>query len=420
MIIKNHILITVNCYNKSSVKLVSYPGCICRTFKQMTFNLIFLTLMALSLVIRPFTTLFHELGHALPAVFLTKKKVSVYIGSYGDPHKSVKLNLGKITIWFRYNPFYWRGGLCVPSATNISLNKQIVYTICGPLASLLVAVGCSYFAFAFDSHGAVKLITIIFLASATLDLFINLIPGNIPAKLYDGKIAYNDGYRLKVLLGYRKFPKEYARAIKLYDKKDSNRAADLFDDFLKKSLEHEDIYRLAIASNISAMRYKKALEYHNILKEKYELTSDDYGNLGLTMGYLHMQIESLEAFETSLKLNPENYYTLNNRGYLLNIWNRFLESIPDFDKAILIKADFAYAFNNRGLAKIKTGDAVNGLLDIQTSLEIDPGNAYAFRNLGIFHLEKKDTTTALQYFLKAKKMNRNTPLIDELIKETRQ
>lgn len=115
-----------------------------------------LMLIGLALIARPFTVLFHELGHAIPVILLTKQKATIYIGSYGDPKSSIKINFGLLTIYFRYNPLAWRLGLCVPSAKSVSINRQIVYTLAGPIASLIIATIVCYFTFAYDFHGFLK------------------------------------------------------------------------------------------------------------------------------------------------------------------------------------------------------------------------------------------------------------------------
>src|SRR5579859_2563186 len=101
--------------------------------------LIALMIIGPLLITRPFTVLFHELGHAIPAILLSKEKVTIYVGSYGDPAKSFRVNIGLLEVWFRYNPFKWRSGLTIPSAKGISLDKKIIYTLMGPVASFAIA-----------------------------------------------------------------------------------------------------------------------------------------------------------------------------------------------------------------------------------------------------------------------------------------
>ncbi len=59
---------------------------------------IVILMLATGLVIWPITVLLHELGHAIPALILTRQKVSIYIGSYGDPDKSLHFRIGLLEL----------------------------------------------------------------------------------------------------------------------------------------------------------------------------------------------------------------------------------------------------------------------------------------------------------------------------------
>ncbi|MBK8341854.1 MAG: M50 family metallopeptidase [Bacteroidetes bacterium] len=56
------------------------------------FPVILLFFALLVFITRTFTVLFHELGHAIPAILMSKKAVTIYIGSYGDPKRAGILN----------------------------------------------------------------------------------------------------------------------------------------------------------------------------------------------------------------------------------------------------------------------------------------------------------------------------------------
>ncbi len=382
------------------------------------FPIFLLILIALVLITRPLTVLFHELGHAIPAILLTKRKVTIYIGSYGDPKKSLKFNIGVLVIFFRYNPFDWRLGLCVPSAETISVNKQIIYTLTGPLASLIIGVIACYFTFAYDLHGFLKLFLIVFLGSAVFDLIVNLIPNQTPIKLYDGSITYNDGYSLKQLFYYKRLPKEYSEAAKLYKEQRYADAAILFEKMLS-GIKDENIYRLAISCFLQDKNYEKAKELSESFALMGKMNSDDLSNIALSYSQLGQHDKAMELYEKSLQQNPDNRYSLNNKGYTLNLINRFEEAIPFFDRAIELDKCFAYSYNNRGLSKIKLGLAEEGLQDINHSLKLDPNNSYGYRNLGIYHFDQGEYDEALQLFLKAKDSDDTTHMIDELINDTK-
>lgn len=378
--------------------------------------MIFFTLLVL--ITRPFTVLFHELGHAIPAILMTRQTVSIYIGSHGDPKKSLHFSLGLLDVWFKYNPFSWRLGLCVPSAKQISINKQIIYTLTGPLASFAIAIVACYFTFAYDLHGFLKLILIIFLGSSVFDLFANLTPMAVPIKLYDGSLTYNDGYQLKQLFYYKIFPKEYEQAIELYNQEKFAEAANSFNDILNKGLKDEYIYRLTISSFLQVKNYEKAKVLCDEFIMQGTMTSDDFANTGISYSQLDQHNKAIEFYDKSLELNPNNTYSLNNKGFTLNLLNKFNDAIPLFDKAIELDKTFAYSYNNRGLSKIKIGRVEEGLEDINYSLKLDENNSYGYRNLGIYHLDKGEYTKALALFIKAKELDSTTHMIDELINNT--
>lgn len=378
---------------------------------------IFLGLLLLVIITRPFTVLFHELGHAIPAMLMTKQGATVYIGSYGDKKQSFKITLGGLEIWFRYNPIKWRGGLCIPKAEDISLNKRAIYVLCGPLFSLFIAAIIFYLTFSYDLHGSIKLICAFALGSTILDLFTNLIPHKI--KVADGSTLFSDGYLLFNLQKLKQFPDEYANAVDSYSRKEYEKTSIIFEDFINRGLVNEDVYRYASTSNIFIKNYEKAHEIQKEFESKYELNADDFYNLGLTSSLLNMEEEKTKYFQKSLEQNPDNSYSLNAIGYELNKKGEFQEAILLFNKAIEIQTDFAYAYNNRGHAKIEIGQFDGGLKDIQHSLQLDSENSYVYRNLGIYHLRQDENSEALKYFLQAKQIDQDTDLIEEFIKKAK-
>jgi tetratricopeptide (TPR) repeat protein len=379
------------------------------------FVVIFICIVLFVLITRPFTVLLHELGHAIPAIIMTKQPVSIYVGSYGDPKNSLHFRVGLLGIWLKYNPFLWRLGQCVPSAKQISTNKKIIYTLTGPLTSFVFALVACYFTFAYGFHGYVKLILVIFLGSAILDLFVNLIPRAEPVRLYNGSLSYNDGYQLKKLFYYKIFSKEYEQAVELYTQQKFGEAALAFKNLLKIGLKYEDVYRLAINSFFQVKNYTQV----KVISERFiiqgNMNSDDFGILAISYSQIGEHDNALELYDKSLELNPNNIYSLSNKGFTMNLLNKFEEAIPLFDKAIELDKAFAYSYNNRGLSKIKIGKTEEGLEDINYSFKLDEYDSYGYRNLGIHHLDKGDYSKALDLFRKAKELDGNTHMIDDLI-----
>jgi tetratricopeptide (TPR) repeat protein len=386
----------------------------------MQYFLVFLLIsISLAVIARGLTVLIHEFGHAIPALLLTKKPVTIYIGSYGDKRKSLRINLGTLVIFFRYNPLLWKLGLCVPSATSVSLTKQIIYTLFGPVASLLIGVISFYLVFAFDGHSFLKLFLIVFVASALFDTLISLIPNSTPIMVYNGLNIYNDGYQLKLLFHYKKLPQEYEKASHLYNQQRYTEAAILFGRMISNGINDENIYRLAIHSYLQERNYSKVMEFSNSFAATNKLNSDDLSTMALAYSQLGLYSESMSFYDQSLQLNPENKYSLNNKGYTLMLQNSYEDAIPFFNRVIELDIDFTSAYDNRGLSKIKLGNIEEGLNDINHALKLDPNNAYCYRSMGIYHFDKQEYYQALQLFEKAKGIDSTTHKIDELINNTK-
>lgn len=154
--------------------------------------LLFGILAGFAVLAYPVLVLVHELGHAVPALLLTRAPVTVYLGSYGDRRHTWRVQLGALELCVKRNLF-WTKGLCVHASQNLSRISHILITLGGVVASTLVAVLAFYGALVFDLHGAVKLLLFILVVLAIISLIANLVPSE-----HSG--FANDGRMLKVLL----------------------------------------------------------------------------------------------------------------------------------------------------------------------------------------------------------------------------
>lgn len=381
------------------------------------FPVILLFFLVLIFLVRPFTVLFHELGHALSFMISTKQAVTVYIGSLGDTRKSIRFKFGLLTMWFKYNPLFWRGGLCVPSTNHASINKQIFFLLMGPLASTIIALISCYFVFTYDLHGFLKLLLIIFLISSLFDLFINLTPDENPIKLHDGNLTYNDGYKLRQIFQIKKYSKHYQKAVDLYRLNNFSQAATVLTNIINRNFKNQYVYRLSIHSFLHMKNFEKVIELSTDFVKLDNLNADDYANVGIAFSRTDQPLNAVEFYRKSLLLNPNHDIALNNIGFTLILLNKFQEAIESFNKAIEIKPRSAYSYANRGLAKIKSGQVKEGSEDIIYSLQLDAQNAYGCRSLGIYYFDVGDYERSLESFIKAKEADSTTYQIDELISE---
>lgn len=365
-------------------------------------------------VIRPFTILCHELGHAIPAMLFTKKPVTIYLGSYGDTKNCFSPTIGKLTFFIRKNIFNWRGGLCSPSSTTFTRTQQIIFTFTGPLASFIIGAIAVYFTFNENITGLTQLFFIMLMASALLDAYSNLRSTPIPITLTNGSIIYNDGYMLKMLLSRNGY--KIITGTDLYRQQRYKEAAILLEEGLSSN-KTEYLYRLTISANLQHRNYPKVKELSEQFVQKWQMNAADLSNMALAYSMLGVYDKAIELFDQSLKLDPANKYSLNNKGYTLATLNRFEEAIVLFDQAIAVDSNFPYSYNSRGLTKIELGCYEEGLQDINHALSLDPDNADTYSALGTYHSKMGEYQDALKQYKKAKELNPGTQKIDELIQE---
>ncbi len=374
-------------------------------------------LILLAALTRVLTVFIHELGHAIAGLILLNGDISIYVGSYGDPKKGIHFKVGRLNVHFKYNPLLWNHGLCTSNSSHMSFTQGYIFTLAGPLASLLVAISSALLLANPELHGSIKLISIFLLFSSIPDFFQNISPNKNPIFLHDGTMTYNDGQSLKLLREYRNVYKEITLLSQYYRNDELEKGIMFFEEVHAKTPDI-NILRMGVALYLRNGEYEKVKALYVKMSLEQDLNSDDYCNYALAYSHSGQHLNALNFYEKSLNLNPESFYSLNNRGYTLNILERYDQAINDFNKAIDLNPHFAYAYNNRGLSKIKLGQVEDGLADIEKSMEIDIKNSYAYKNLGIYHKDKGEYAKAMKYFEEAKNYDPKTDGLSELIAET--
>jgi hypothetical protein len=162
---------------------------------------------------KPITGLVHELGHGVTALLLTRKRVTLYVGSYGERKRSFRLTLGRLRVYFSYNPLRWEIGMCVPETEGLSFRGHAMITLMGPLASLFLAAACVWVLFSSDLGRFSALAAAGCTGAGLWDFFVNIIPKTKPVAKFQGASVYNDGQQLRIFSKYRKVSAEIALAV---------------------------------------------------------------------------------------------------------------------------------------------------------------------------------------------------------------
>ncbi|AMR33317.1 hypothetical protein A0256_18775 [Mucilaginibacter sp. PAMC 26640] len=353
----------------------------------------------------------HELAHALPAIYYTKRNVTIYIGSYSE-FEGWKFVIGKLTIKVKLRLSYLRAeGFCRFEPLPSTLENAIIL-FAGPAGTLLIASLLYPFLIDTSVHGALKLIIVVFFALALLSLISNL----YPRKLERDSTLYSDGLQILTLLKLRGANKNLFKAASLFHNDEFEKTLAELDQIDKKYL-NEYICSLYIQSYVELKQFELLTTFTNrylTATLKQSLTSYNCVNLSFAHIQLKEYNEALELLTRAIELN-EDYYALNNRGFVYNLLGNYNAACDDLNKAIEIDPASAYAVTNRAYANVKLGLLDEALADINKSMELNDGNSYVYLVQGMYLLETGDASAALHNFETAKKLNPTTVLVDEYI-----
>lgn len=364
-------------------------------------------------------TIIHEAGHAIAIVLLTKEKVSVYLGSHGNIEGSRMITAGRYEFWIIKNILKWKGGLCVPHATEVSDTKRLIYIVAGPITGLILGSVTLCALLLLKPEGLVVPFLILFCIVAFSSFLYNIVPSSNAIISHKGSISYNDGSHIKAILDARKIPSEFDEAATLFDDGKYEEAAKILETLIVKGTRNAEIYRLCVFANIKARNYIKAdaVQKQQIAKLG-DLNTHDRINLALLKTLLGKYDEAIAYYKHLLQSDKNNKYNLSNLGYTYTIVDRYEEAIQCLDKAISIDSQWYYPYSSRGFAKLKLGQLEEGKQDIDFAMELEGNYSNSYRNLGIYYYEMGQYADAMANFEKAKALDPETQLLDRYTIDT--
>ena len=361
------------------------------------------------------TTIVHEFGHAVAAYLITKEKVTLYLGSYGEEHKSKKIVLGRFEIWVRKNIFLWRGGLCKSSA-SFSTRQMFIYILAGPVASLLLFTVFLLCMLLLRPEGLLGGLLLVSCVWSGLVFLYNIVPRSNVIKMNGGEINYNDGTHLKILLDKKKMPAGYDEALLQFKAGSFADCVDVFDQIIRNGTKNPEVYRCAVFAHINLRNFRRADEVQKEQVAKLgNLNAHDRISMAILKTHLGKYQEAIDYYRHLLITGGDNKYNLTNFGYTLSLLDRHEEAIENLDKAILIDNNFAEAYANRAYAKLKMRLLEDGKQDNDRALELDQRNVFAHRNAGIYYFEREKFDLAFKHFEIASEADPDMPYLNDYL-----
>ena len=142
-------------------------------------------------------------------------------------------------------------------------------------------------------------------------------------------------------------------------------------------------------------------------RSKKELSAElafQQGNVLMMLGQVD---RAIETYSHTIKLNPNNTYTYNNRGAAYQSKNSFDHAIADYTKAIQLNPNYADAYTHRGVAYGAKGDYDHAIADYTKAIQLNPNYADAYTHRGVAYGAKGDYDHAIADYTKAIQLNPN-------------
>ena len=327
------------------------------------------------LFIRNITTIFHELGHAIPSLIFTDKPVEMFIGTYGNKDRALKLRTGRLTSYIRLNLNDWNKGMVKHSEMD-SFRSRLITILGGPIASSLIAIPLFIYILKTPMN-EIWLVGIgVFILAALIDLVVNLVPRIGTIHSDDGGVFLNDGMQLMLLLKNKALGTDIDELHSLLEKNEFEKAREKSKPLIKGT-KGRYAFEVFIQSLIELKEYQAGIdafdEYNNTFKYNVE-NFDDLGVLHLKM---HQYQEAIYYLKMVFAENFNDPKLLFHLGQAKLGYGDDHGAIKDFNGALGLRPNYYEAFINRAIACIKIDayrQAESDLTEarkIKDSVEID-------------------------------------------------
>lgn len=282
----------------------------------------------------PLSTFFHELGHALPALWWTRKtSVTVYLGSRIGERASQRLTNGRLTFDRKGSMLFTFQGLTVFDLTELSPWKLLVVMLAGPICAVLVCWGLLGLSFLLAPDAGPKIVFGVCALVATFQSLRDLIPDAKPIFEMGGRKIYNDGYVILQTWQFLRKPPDLQSALEQY-------WAGNWEEALEKmaSLYDEgNTGRLLLNTALKACReledVEKGKKWADRMHQHYVLAAEEY----VFTGYFYWATGSLDKalhdLDHALAEEPELFEALVLRGKLHHQQGNTTAALADLKRA---------------------------------------------------------------------------------------
>jgi len=356
------------------------------------------------MILRLVTTLFHEMGHAIPALLFTNKQVEVYIGSYGNIDDNSFFKFGRLEMYFKWDLLQWQIGMCRHMEKIESTIKNVLVILGGPIASLLISIPLIINLKSIYANELLFFLSIIFIASAIIDLVVNLIPFSSGMRMHDGGAAFSDGYLLLSIFSRSIKKEKFFEFENNYQDEEYELVIKKGKEYLQKDRNNRFVYNFMIQSFIKLNRSSEALDCFTQLKQIDKLDNEDYFQIGTLYNKIGEYDEALKFLNHSFHYNFSDPAVTNQMGYAhLELGNTH-EALKLFSETISKSPQFVLAYINRARLLISMDEYEAAGFDLHNAKILEDKNPNLYFYLGLIKERQGHIKEAVAFYEQAKEL----------------
>ncbi|NBC09521.1 MAG: hypothetical protein GVY26_20205 [Bacteroidetes bacterium] len=369
--------------------------------------------------IQNLTTLLHELGHALPALWLTdSERVEVYINAYGKKEGAYRYKAGRL--FFYWHPLRFKGygsGLTEYYRSPPYIWNYVI-TAGGVVFSLLIAGVVLLLVLYSRLPEAWQILAIVLFAATVVDLVMNLIPNGKGVALDDGRVVPNDGKQLQQLWRYH-------RVYTVIEKVAARMAAGQ-EAAAEKALQGLPIGRAdaeelrLLLQHTAATGFLAEASFWDAAFERLQslesLSAMDRMNWGVILGRRGQYAAALDCFE---QLPGDEPWLRANRAFVLLEMGQTAKAAPLFER-LAAEEETSYNLAHYGLCLARLDERQLGWENIEKALTLSEAEPYALRCAGLYYLETGQLQRALDYFQQISEAQERIPRLAALLQSANQ
>ncbi|MEL6637362.1 MAG: M50 family metallopeptidase [Bacteroidota bacterium] len=350
---------------------------------------------------RMVTTTLHELGHAIPALWLSRGPVKVFVGSYGDEAGSTTWRLGRLHLFFKWNITDWNLGVCVHTGVPRLLD-QLLIVLGGPLFSLIFGSVLLLFIGVKNLEAGAIFFLAFFVLSAIWDFFVNIIPHHRPLPMFDGSLCYNDGYQLRQLWRSAHYPPAYTQALQHLDEANYAAAIPLLQQVIKAGHTDRELYHLLAQTYWNNREPDQVLRSLVELMEQHPLRPEDQGLVAAAYQQKGQYAQAIHFYNQALYIDFKNPRLRFQRGLTHLQAGDHAEALQDFERAHHNGARSAELHAYWGLALLRRQALAEAKTQLDHAHALDPESALVHLHLAFYYQQKQERDRALQHLDRAR------------------